>query len=299
MKQIPWILASCLLLFNACQQADETGTVLLHASYSVNEGPLVCDTLCYVNEAGNRFMINEIQWFISHLEIQNEKGDWVAFNDGNNVYYLDTGLPEDHLLRSKPLPTGHYSLLRFTFGLDEADNITGRFPNPPESNMFWPEPLGGGYHYMKLNCKWLDGDGNLVPVNIHLGMGQNESFTEFYPNHFSVSLPIDLDLHADQQDEIQLTMRIDNWFRNPHLYDFNTDGTAIMQDQAAQTKLRENGADVFIISATEKTEPLSENMKPLSDISKQIMKMAAPKPHFMTWENFKDTFSNLNPKDRS
>ena len=72
-----------------------------------------------------------------------------------------------------------------------------------------------------------------------------------------------------------------------------------MQNQVAQTKLRENGTDVFIINATEEMKPLNEDMKPLSDISKQIMKMAAPKPHFMTWENLKNTFSNLNTKDRS
>ena len=299
MKQTLLVMALCLAFFSACNKADDSSVIDLRIDYSVNDGPLVCDTLRYVNEAGNRFMITEVQWFISRLELQNEKGEWVAFSEGDNIYYMDTDLPTTHLLHSKALPAGNYQALRFTFGLDEEDNRTGRFPNPPESNMFWPEPLGGGYHYMKLNCKWLDGDGNLAPVNIHLGVGQNESFTEFYPNHFSASLPIDLDLHADQQAEIQLTMVIDNWFRHPHVYDFNTDGTAIMQNQTAQTKLRENGTDVFIINATEKKKPLNEDMKPLSDISNQIMKMAAPKPHFMTWESLKNTFSNLNTKDRS
>ena len=44
---------------------------------------------------------------------------------------------------------------------------------------------------------------------------------------------------------------------------------------------------------------ITEDMKNLTDISIRIMKTAAPKPHFMTWENFKNTFSNLHPKDRS
>ena len=297
MKQTPWILAVCLLLFGGCHKADETGTVQLRIGYSVNDGPLVCDTVCYANEAGNRFMVNEIQWFLSRLELQDQAGDWIPFRDEDTIYYIDTDLPESHLLGSKPLPSGHYGALRFTFGLDETDNVTGRFKNPPESNMFWPEPLGGGYHYMKLNGKWLNDEGILVPVNIHLGVGQNATLTEFYPNHFTVELPLDLDLRTGQQDEIRLTMVIDNWFRNPHRYDFATDGTAIMQNQAAQSKLRENGANVFTLQATDNMKPL-EDMKPLSEYGKQLMKLAAPKPHFMTWENLKDTFSNLNPENR-
>lgn len=286
MKRMPWIMIACLLLFNACHKANETGAIDLHIDYSINGSSLVCDTVCYVNEAGNRFMINEIQWFISNIKLQDDHGDWITFRDENNIFYIDTDLPGTHLLHSKNLPARHYCVISFTFGLDETDNYSGHFTNPPESNMFWPDPLGGGYHYMKLNGKWLNDDDHLVPVNIHLGVGQNETLTEFYPNHFTVNLPIDLEVRSDQQAEAKLIMIIDNWFRNPNLYDFNTDGTSIMQNQAAQAKLRENGADVFSIQNP-------DNMKSLSDISKQIMKMAAPKPHFMTWENFKKTLSEI------
>ena len=292
MKQTLLVMAVCLALFSACRKADDSGVIDVQIDYSVNDGPLVCDTLRYVNEAGNRFMITEVQWFLSRLELQNEKGEWVPFGEGDNIYYIDTGLPTTHLLHSRALPVGNYQALRFTFGLDEEDNRTGRFANPPESNMFWPEPLGGGYHYMKLNGRWLNDGDSLVPMNIHLGVGQNETLTEFYPNYFEVILPLELELRAGEQPEARLTMVIDNWFRNPHVYDFRTDGTAIMQNQDALAKLKENGHDVFHIQTT-------KDMKTLSDISKQIMKKAAPKPHFMTWENLKNVFSNLKTPDRS
>ena len=292
MKQTLLVMAVCLALFSACHKADDSGMIDVQIDYTVNDGPLVCDTLRYVNEAGNRFMITEIQWFLSRLELQNEKGEWVPFGEGDNIYYIDSGLPTTHLLHSRALPIGNYQALRFTFGLDEEDNRTGRFPNPPESNMFWPDPLGGGYHYMKLNGRWLNDGDSLVPMNIHLGVGQNETLTEFYPNYFEVLLPLELELRAGEQPEARLTMVIDNWFRNPNVYDFRTDGTAIMQNQNALAKLKENGHDVFHIQTT-------KDMKTLSDISKQIMKKAAPKPHFMTWENLKNVFSNLKTHDRS
>jgi len=292
MKQTQWLMFVCLALFSACRKDDNTGVIDLRIDYSVNDGPLVCDTLRYVNEAGNRFMITEVQWFISRLELQNEKGEWIAFNEGDNIYYMDTGLPDTHSLHSQAFPAGTYRALRFTFGLDEADNRTGRFPNPPESNMFWPEPLGGGYHCMKLNGRWLNDGDTLVPMNIHLGTGQDETLTEFFPNHFSVTLPMALKLRAEEHANVRLTMVIDNWFRHPHTYDFRTDGSAIMQNQQAMAKLKENGQDVFVITTKEETNTLS-------DISRQIMKKAAPKPHFMTWEHLRNAFSNLKTQDRS
>lgn len=293
MKQTLLVMVACLALFSACRKTDDNGVINLQIDYTVNDGPLVCDTLRYVNEAGNRFMITEVQWFLSRLELQNEKGEWIAFGEGDNLYYLDTDLPTTHLLRSRTLPVGNYQALRFTFGLNEEDNRTGRFPNPPESNMFWPEPLGGGYHYMKLNGRWVNDGDTLAPMNIHLGVGQNETLTEFYPNYFEVILPLELELRAGEPAEVRLTMVIDNWFRHPHVYDFRTDGTAIMQNQNALAKLKENGHDVFTITT-------KETMSPLTDIGRQIMKKAAPKPHFMTWEHVKNTVSDIKTNlDRS
>lgn len=287
MKHLSGIMIVSLLLFSACHKADPTGTLHLHIDYAVNGGPLVCDSLCYVNEAGNHFMINEIQWFLSHIELQNSHGEDVSFGDNEDIHYIDTDLPETHLLCSKPIPQGHYSTIHFTFGLNEADNYTGHFQNPPESNMFWPEPLGGGYHHLKLNGKWLNQESALEPVNIHLGTGQNKTLTEFYPNHFDVYLPVDLEIKSGQTLDAYLTMNIDNWFQNPNVYDFNTDGTAIMQKQESMAKIRDNGHDVFSIH----TEPsVIENLsRPVTE----FLRKAGPKPHFFTKENMGKLLSDL------
>ena len=95
------------------------------------------------------------------------------------------------------------------------------------------------------------------------------------------------------QDPItRLYRNIKKWFRSPHVYDFNAFGSAIMQNQEAQQLLKENGADVFTAKNT-------EDMLSIAEISKEILQKAAPKPHFMTWENFKNTISNLKNRDRS
>ena len=107
---------------------------------------------------------------------------------------LDTDLDEtlewkvyDHI------PVGSYSGISFTFGIGEDKNHTLMYVNPPESLMFWPEFLGGGYHYMKLNGKWLDSNQQVSPFNFHLGIGQiydsTGAITGFIHNNFNVIIP--------------------------------------------------------------------------------------------------------------
>ena len=181
----------------ACTKQGERAYVDLNIGYEVNGEVLVTDTLCYTNEVGNPFLITEIQWFLSNIQLLNQDGEWHTLRQReaidsvaeltDHIFYIDTDIPESQVLHGKKVPVGHYTALRFTFGLDETDNETGLYNDPPESDMFWPDMLGGGYHYMKLNGKFAGGDGRLKPLAVHLGIGQNENLTQFYQNYFIVA----------------------------------------------------------------------------------------------------------------
>lgn len=260
-----------LAMMNAsCSKTMGYGDTEIHVSYTANGRPLTLDSLSYTNEAGNRFLVTEVQWFISKITLVSEQGEEVSLG---KVFYIDTNIPETQTLATASVPCQRYVSMRFTFGLDQEDNVTGFFTNPPESNMFWPDPLGGGYHYMKLNGKYLDANGDLAPMNIHLGIGQNEDHTEFYQNYFTVKLPLNLDL-KEGANVFHLNMNLDNWFRDPHTYDITAFGSAIMQNQEAQRILKENGHDVFEVSTT----PIQSNA--VTRTLRDIMKKASPKPHF-------------------
>ena len=272
----------------SCKKPTSYGELSLNIGYSVNGKALVTDSLCYRNEAGNEFLITEIQWFISKMELQNEHGEWVTLEP--HFFYIDTNIPESQTLEIKSIPFGKYKTLRFVFGLDEEDNRTGLFTDPPESEMFWPDLLGGGYHYMKLNGKYLDAEGRLAPLAIHLGVGQNEDHSQFYQNYFTVKLPIDFTITETSENQLDLTMTIDNWFRNPNLFDFNEFGSHIMQNQAAQQALKENGNDVFRIGKPTDNENNTNMEKDnrFAEKFKNVMQKAAPKPHFWTWKSLKE-----------
>jgi len=249
------------------------GNAEIRVGYTANGQPLMLDSLCYTNEAGNRFMVNEIQWFISKVALISEQGDEYSLG---KVFYFDTNLPETQIIATSSIPCQKYTSMRFTFGLDQEDNVTGLFPDPPENNMFWPDHLGGGYHYMKLNGWYLNPNDSLIPMNIHLGIGQNEDQSVFYQNYFTVELPLDLNLEEGATNVIHLNMNIDNWFRNPHTYDINVLGGAIMQNQEAQQILKENGHDVFEVSTDE-----SQTLR-IARAIQDICRKASPKPHFFS-----------------
>ena len=299
------ILILLVLCAVSCTKHDERAYVDLNIGYEVNGEALVTDTLCYTNEAGNPFLITEIQWFLSNIQLLNQEGEWHTLRQREatdsvaelteQIFYIDTDIPESQVLQGKKIPVGHYTALRFTFGLDETDNETGLFNNPPESDMFWPDMLGGGYHYMKLNGKYAGGEGRLKPLAIHLGIGQNEDLTQFYQNYFIVELPINFNVKANTENHLDLTMVIDNWFRNPNTIDFNEFGSGIMQNQSAQRLLNGNGKDVFKIGkpTENKNDMDKEKKEQLAEKLRKVMRKGAPQPHFWSWENTKKRIERI------
>jgi hypothetical protein len=289
----------------SCAKHNECAYVDLSIDYETNGTALVTDTLCYTNEAGNLFLITEIQWFLSNIQLLDMNGEWHTLRQREatdsvaelteHIFYIDTDIPESQVLHGKKVPVGHYTAMRFTFGLDETDNETGLFNDPPESDMFWPDMLGGGYHYIKLNGKYVGGEGRLKPLAVHLGIGQNESLTQFYQNYFIVELPINFNVKANTENHLDLTMVIDNWFRNPNTIDFNEFGSGIMQNQNAQRLLNGNGQDVFKIGKPSeyKNDMDKEKKEQLAEKLRKVMRKGSPQPHFWNWENTKKRIQRI------
>jgi frataxin-like iron-binding protein CyaY len=212
----------------------------------------------YLNEAGNEYMITEVQYFISDLEIHYQDGSEYSIEQDMGIHYIDSDIPETATWEiDEEIPAGVIDSISFTFGLDEATNITGLFPDAPESNMIWPDQLGGGYHYMKLNGKWLTVNNETRMFNFHLGIGQlyddNGQVTEFVQNYFRANTYLAIyssfiaSIEADQMNHLSVNMNIDSWFATPNTWDFDQVGGMIMQNQEAQQAAKENGFDVFAI----------------------------------------------------
>ena len=100
--------------------------------------------------------------------------------------------------------------------------------------MEWPVVMGGGYHFMMFEGHFIDSTGT-PGFAMHLGTSAS-----LCPVSIQQTLSIG---QADK--EIRLSMNINEWFRNPAIYDFNVDGNYIMGNVQAMSKLAANGVDVF------------------------------------------------------
>jgi len=262
-RKIYYWFSLLILIFTiviiSCEKAEDNeedpyGNIKFSFIHKVDGTPLEVDIMQYVNAAGNQYMVNEIQYFISNVTLHRTDGSTFLINDFKDIHYIDTDLEGtwswqvfDHI------PTGNYSSISFTYGIGEDKNHSLMYVNPPESFMFWPEYLGGGYHYMKLNGKWLDINQQISPFDFHLGIGQiydsTGQITGFIHNNFEVVLPESaFGISENQWTEIDVVMNIEKWFKSPHTYDHNVWGGDIMQTQEAMKLACDNGHDVFTVN---------------------------------------------------
>ncbi len=250
-------VALVTLLSSSCRKNDikeeNGGHLSFTFQHSVDGNPLVTDTMMYRNAAGNPYLVTNIQYFISDVMLHMSNGDSVPVNKYDDIHYVDTDLDETQIYYlPDTIPEGDYQSISFTFGISAEKNISNRFVNPPESNMFWPEHLGGGYHYMKLNGKWRDTADVIRPFNFHLGIGQiydsAGQITGFIHNDFRVELPSSsLQIVKGKITQVDLDMNVNQWFEDPNIFDFNVWGGAIMQNQEAMHIACQNGHNVFSV----------------------------------------------------
>jgi hypothetical protein len=256
------ILFTILSMMSSCKKdepsSDQTGRLSFYFHHTIPDTNLVggysinYDTMMYRNTAGNPYLVNEIQYFISDVTLHKNDGSKLLIDDWKDIHYVDTDLPETWNWQMKdPIPEGTYDGISFTFGISEEKNQSLMFVNPPESNMFWPEYLGGGYHYLKLNGKWKDTNEVVRPYNFHMGIGQiydqdGSTIIGFVQNYFEVTLEnTRFTVTSGKNIAFTIVMQVDKWFEDPHVFDFNYWGGDIMQKQNAMQVAKENGSNVF------------------------------------------------------
>lgn len=255
MKKISLIAILISLLIFSCddnkptEEKDE-GKLTLNFLHKINGENIDFDSLKYTNEAANNFQINEIQYFISNLTIY-KNGNANTLDGWTFFKYIDTDILSSNSWQVyDKIESGAYDSLSFTFGFDEVKNQSFMFSNPPESIMIWPEEYGGGYHYLKLNGKWKDNNNFINNFAFHLGIGRDTTTTptSYIHNYFRVSLAgSSFVIKKESTTELNIVMNVENWFKSPNIYDHNTWGGDIMNQQAAMHIACINGHDVFTI----------------------------------------------------
>ncbi len=232
-------LWSLVLLFGSfsCRKKEtgpepaKTSDLTLSIQHNIGSFPLKTDTILYQNKAGNSYSVTKLEYFLSHAVFHGSSGDIVF----DNVDYINPLTPDFKSTKPIKVPFGRYSGLTLYLGLDTSHNKSGILPHTVENeNMAWPASMGGGYHFLKLEGRFMDTGG---PAGYALHLGRNENLVR-------IDVDADFDIISGIHDMV-LTMDINEWFENPHTYDIPKDGRYIMTSAPAMKKISENGRDVL------------------------------------------------------
>lgn len=247
------ILLFISIVFISCGNDPKTGDVALKFTHYVDNEPLELNQAIYNNAANSTYQVNEVKYFVSKLYFITTDDRLVKVEQDEDVHYVDLNYPATTNWNIENIEEGEYKAVQFVFGLDEEDNTSNRFTNAPECNFFWPQHLGGGYHYMQINGKWQPPTGDLKNFNFHTGIGQLyysnvlaiDSIYAFVHNYITLTIPVEFVVEKDKTSNLEMRMNIEQWFKDPYVYDFNYFGSSIMQNQNAQSVIKANGRDVF------------------------------------------------------
>ncbi len=243
MKSISILIVGSLLAFSSCKKEETltpadthtvTTSLTIDIGYMVDGSPITFDTIIYTNQAGNNYSVTRLQYYISNIKLIKTDGTKIGLP---GIYYVDSRILEKNKINFANPLEGNYSGIEFLIGLDSSSNISGSLPNTLENlGMAWPEPMGGGYHFMKMEGYFINGSSSFGYA-MHLGNNGYTVSANAQNKLFQI-------LH-DKANTVSIQMNINDWYKNPHIYDFNIDGNYSMGNIAAMTKLAENGVDVF------------------------------------------------------
>lgn len=209
-----------------------TGTLSFVLHYKVSGADLETDKIIYTNEAGNRYSVWTLKAILSAFNFHKPAGEW----KDNNYYYIDVSDNNFNKITVNKIPAGTYTGFDFLIGIDSIHNQHDSLPATIEfQNMIWPTMMGGGFHFLKLEGQFIS-PADTLGYTVHVGQNGNTSLNSI-DKVFTVS--------PGGVTTIDLFIDINEWYKTPNTFNFNTDGYSTMDDTTAMRKIAENGRDVF------------------------------------------------------
>jgi len=189
----------------------------------------------FINKNGELISIERLRYVVSNINIGDLNNNYQLINVGDN-----TGLE----IEFNQVPSGNQQL-KFTFGFSDTDNTDGIYKDLNSVNFNVPEMLGGGYHYMQFDGKYLDTNNQESGFNYHAIRAVDRTdpnILKFEDTSFEVDLgAIDL----KENTTIEINVNLAEWFKNPNTWDLNQLNTVLMPNFEAQKLMSANGKSVF------------------------------------------------------
>ena len=252
------VLSLCVIILLASCSDDDNSNTLEDVQATFNfthnwDGTAVSSAdfnlIQFTNENGQQLSIERLRYLISDFTFIKDSGEEFAVDAYNLVDVTNnTGLS---FTPSIALPQGTYTSMRFTFGFDNEDNVDGAYQDLNSASFNVPFMLGGGYHFMQFDGKYINDTNMETGFNYHaIRAVDNPGTSPTFPQDtfFEVDLGA-ISLNSDVGIEVR--MNIAEWFKNPNTWNLNDLDTVLMPNSMAQIMMYENGRTVFSLGNVE------------------------------------------------
>ena len=196
--------------------------------------------IIFQNAFGNEFGVTKLRYLISDITLNKTDGTSHTIDGYHYIDMDDAGTIS--FTPSEKITSGNYESIDIVFGLIPDKNISFAYPELNQISWNWPDAMGGGYHFMKLEGNFIDNSGDPAAYLTHLGPTVNPSTSEVINNDVRLELIKNFVVaQGDTDVSIDIEMNIDEWFTNPNTIDFNQFGAMIMGNYDAQIQFQANG----------------------------------------------------------
>lgn len=258
-KQVFTVFLLGFILLMSCQKDEEIilddlngddpeiekVTVNFHLHQKIDGDELELNDQIYATPFGNVYEVTRLRYILSEFTFRTLEGQLVKFDDF--FHFIDVE-NENHQSFTLEIPKRNYNRIQFIFGLKGENNQSGIHPTLNAAGWSWPDPIGGGYHFMQLDGFFVDDQSEDETYNIHLGNSFSEpdqqGLSENY-QPFSFDRELYLEITGNEVVHVHITMHINNWYKTPNEIDLNDYSGGIMGNHNAQVTFHENGHDVF------------------------------------------------------
>jgi len=233
----------------------QPSTIKLKFSHNFNGNDITVtefNGLNYVNANGETLSFTKLQYNISDIRFYLPNGDsiyvdgsyhLIDLEDANSLFYTLPNWAE--FIEGKDFKS-IFTGVGFNFGFDATDNVSGVYSDLNLLSWGWPDGIGGGYHQLKMEGRYINTVGDTISYQFHNGSATKNSAGTFESNYRFIKLTDSaFDLSAPTTIEIKMNMA--NWFQNPNLWNLNVDFETLMPNYNAQKRITQNAGDVFSV----------------------------------------------------
>ncbi|OSY88683.1 hypothetical protein WH52_03120 [Tenacibaculum holothuriorum] len=252
-RNILLLISTVFILFSCSSNTEEVPqsvNITLKFTHNWNGTPVTAsdfNTIKFTNKNGEKISIERLRYVVSNITILPVDLSNTSLADGVLGFGVTRNfinLKEKEGLSLETFAFTGIKKIGFRFGFSDFENNDGIYQDLNSANFNVPAMLGGGYHYMQFDGKYLDTNNQEQPFNYHAIRAIDKTVT---PNITKdTSFRVDLgEVNITGDAEIEIKMNIAQWFENPNTWDLNKLNTVLMPNYNAQLLISENGKSVF------------------------------------------------------